>query len=128
MRFGRLLAAGLVLCACTQKAKTTRGDAAGMYTLVAVNTLRIPATVEHEGVKLQVRAGTFTIETNGTCRSRTVFIPPSGVEVTREVRATYTQDGSKLTMRWEGAGMTTGTIEDDAFTMKNEGMVFSYHK
>jgi hypothetical protein len=31
-------------------------------------------------------------------------------------------------MRWAGAGMTTGTLEGDTFTMNNEGMSFSYHK
>jgi hypothetical protein len=48
--------------------------------------------------------------------------------ITREVKATYTRQGSKLTMQWEGAGMTTGTVEGDMFTMNNEGMVFSYRK
>ena len=42
--------------------------------------------------------------------------------------ASYTRQGSKLTMKWEGAGMTTGTAEGDTFTMNNEGMVFAYRK
>jgi len=49
-------------------------------------------------------------------------------EMTREVKAAYTQEGSTLTMKWEGAGTTTGTVHGDTFTMNNEGMVFSYRK
>ena len=31
-------------------------------------------------------------------------------------------------MKWQGAGMTIGTVEGDTFTMDNEGMVFVYKK
>jgi hypothetical protein len=54
------------------------------------------------------------------------FIPPSGREVTRDVKATYVQKGSTLRMQWEGAGVTTGTIEGNQFTMTNEDMVLVY--
>jgi hypothetical protein len=57
-----------------------------------------------------------------------VFIPPSGDEVIREVPATYTSDGSELTMQWQGAGVTVGTVRGDTFTMDNEGMIFIYRK
>jgi hypothetical protein len=75
-----------------------------------------------------VRSGSFTIKADGTCSTKTVFVPPSGTEATREVSATYTKEGSKLTMKWQGAGMTIGTVEGDKFTMDNEGMVFVYKK
>jgi hypothetical protein len=88
----------------------------------------VPASVSHDGTALQVRSGSFTIKTDGTCGTKTVFVPPSGSEATREVGATYTKEGSKLTMKWQGAGMTTGTIEGNTFTMENEGMVFVYKK
>ena len=55
---------------------------------------------------------------------RALFHP----EVAREVSATYTNEGSKLTMQWHGAGTTTGTIEGSTFTMDNEGMLFVYRK
>jgi hypothetical protein len=54
-------------------------------------------------------------------------VPPGG-DVNRVVKATYTRENSKLTMRWEGAGTTTGTVEGDTFTMNNEGMIFAYRK
>jgi hypothetical protein len=57
-----------------------------------------------------------------------VFVPPSGQEVTREVSATYTRQGATLTMQWQGAGRTTGTLTDNTFTMDNEGMLFVYRK
>jgi hypothetical protein len=31
-------------------------------------------------------------------------------------------------MKWEGAGITTGTIDGDTFTMDNVEMVFVYRK
>ena len=70
----------------------------------------------------------FVIGADGTCSSKVVFGPPSGSEVTREVKASYTQQGAKLTMKWEGAGTTTGTVEGDTFTMNNEGMIFAYRR
>jgi hypothetical protein len=115
-----LLAAGLLLSACKQEAKVaTGGDPTGVYALVAVNGSKVPASVSHEGATLQVRSGTFTFKADGTCSTQTIFVPPSGQEATREVSATYTKEGSKLTMQWKGAGTTTGTIEGNTFTMNN---------
>jgi hypothetical protein len=31
-------------------------------------------------------------------------------------------------MRWQGAGMTIGSVAGDTFTMNNEGMVLAYRK
>jgi hypothetical protein len=73
-----------------------------------------------------VRSGTFTVKADGTCSTKTRFVPPSGSEIAREVSATYTKEGSKLTLQWKGAGTTTGTVEDSTFTMDNEGMLFVY--
>ena len=124
-----LLTAGLLLSACKQETKVAAGvDPTGVYALVSVNGNAVPASVSHDGTALQVRSGSFTFKADGTCSTKTVFVPPSGTEATREVSATYTKEGSKLTMQWQGAGMTTGTIEGNTFTMDNEGMVFVYTK
>ena len=124
-----LLTAGLLVSACKQEAKVADvGDPTGVYALVTVNGNKVPGSVTHDGTALQVRSGTFTIKADGTCGTKTVFVPPAGAEQTQEVSATYTKDGSKLTMQWQGAGMTTGTIEGNTFTMDNEGMVFVYKK
>jgi hypothetical protein len=77
---------------------------------------------------LQVRSGSFTVKAGGTCSTKTTFVPPSGAEATRDVSATYTKEGSKLTMQWQGAGMTTATVEGGTLTMNNEGMLFVYRK
>ena len=112
-----------------QEAKiSSGGNPTDIYALVSVNGNKVPASVSHDGTALQVRSGTFTIKADGTCSTKTVFVPPSGKEATREVSATYAKDGIKLTMQWKGAGMTTGTIEGNTFTMDNEGMVFVYAK
>jgi hypothetical protein len=123
------LLAGLLLSACKQESPATGGgNTAGVYALVSVNGNRVPAKITHDGATIEVRSGTFTIKADGTCSSKTSFVPPTGSEATREVNATYTKDGSQLTMRWEGAGTTTGTIDGNTFTMNNEGMVLVYRK
>ncbi len=101
---------------------------AGTYTLSSINGNPVPSTITHEGASLTIKSGTFEINADGTCRSKMNFTLPSGVDSTREVKATYTREGTKLTMRWEGAGMTSGTVQDNTFTMNNEGMVLAYKK
>jgi hypothetical protein len=114
---------------CKQEAKVAADpNPFGTYTLVSVNGNKVPGTVQHEGATLTVKSGAFTINAVGTCSSKVVFSPPSGGDFTREVKATYTRQGLKLTMQWEGAGTTIGTVEGDTFTMNNEGMLFAYRK
>ena len=120
---------GFVVLGCMKKEIASNGsDPAGVYTLISVNGHRVPGSISHQGVALRVRSGTFIINADGTCSSKTVFVPPSGTEVTRNVTATYTRHGSKLTMKWKGAGITVGTIQENTFTMDNEGMIFIYKK
>ena len=124
-----LLTAGLLLSGCNPEAKVAEGgDPTGVYALVSVNGSQVPASVSHDGTAIQVRSGTFIIKADGTCSTKTVFVPPSGAETAREVSATYAKEGSKLTMQWQGAGTTTGTLEGNTFTMNNEGMIFVYKK
>ena len=100
-----LLTAGILLSACKQESKVVDvADPTGVFTLVSVNGNKVPASVSHDGTPLQVRSGSFTIKADGTCGTTTVFVPPSGKEATREVSATYTKEGSKVTMQWQGAG------------------------
>jgi hypothetical protein len=102
-------------------------DPTGIYTLVEVDGNTVPTTISH-GAELRILSGTFTITADKTCKSKITFRLPSDEEFRREVDATYTQNGSKLLMKWEGAGRTEGTIKGDTFTMNNEGMLFFYKK
>jgi len=114
---------------CQQSAKVDTGtNPAGTYTLVSVDGNQVPCAVNHEGHALNVKSGTFIINPEGTCSSKVAFSVPGGGENSREVKATYTREGQKLTMHWEGAGMNTGTVNGDTFTMNNEGMIFAYRK
>ncbi len=123
------MAMGLIFVMCHAQAATADpADSRGVYRLISVDGKPVPASVSHDGVTLEVRTGTFTINADGTCDSRIIMIPPSGIEVVREVSATYVQEGQKLTMRWQGAGKTTGTIKDNTFIMNNKGMIFVYQK
>ena len=127
--FCLLAVAALLISVCQgQPASVQKTGLFGVYNLVSADGKAVPANVSHEGVNVQVRSGTLTINADGTCSSKMVFVPPPGTEVTNEVTATYTRDGSKLTMQWKGAGTTVGTINGNAFTMENEGMVLVYRK
>jgi hypothetical protein len=81
--------------------------------------------MQHEGHTMTIKSGSFIINADGTCSSKMSL---AGREAAIEVKASYTRQGSTLTMQWERAGMTTGTVEGDTFTMNNEGMVFAYRK
>ena len=112
------------------KARTTDSTSvnpAGTYALVSVDGKTLPYPVAHTGSPV-VKSGAFTINADGTCSSKITFTTSSGSDATREVKARYTRDGGKLTMKWEGAGTTRGTIDGDTFTMNNEGNIFAYRK
>ena len=116
------------LAADKHKATANNIDPTGTYALVAVDGATIPAVASHGDAEIKVHSGVFTINTDGTCSSKTIFSPPSGGQVTRKVNATYTRNGSNLVMQWQGAGVTTGTIADETFTMDNHGMIFVYSR
>lgn len=100
----------------------------GTYSLVSVDGKKLPCTLQHEGQSPTIKSGTFMISADGTCSSKVDFSLPSGGDTSREVKAIYTRQGSTLTMKWQGAGTTTGTVEGDTFSMNNEGMIFVYRK
>jgi hypothetical protein len=43
----------------------------------------LPARVAHDGANLEIRSGSFTLRSDGTCGSKMVFVPPNGTEATR---------------------------------------------
>jgi hypothetical protein len=124
----------LALAGCKPEAKVTADkvaadiNPAGVYTLASVDGKPVPCALTHEGVAMTVQSGVFTINADGTCSSKVNFSVPSHGDAIREVKATYTRQGAELTMVWEGAGTTIGSVEGNKFTMNNEGMVFAYHK
>ncbi len=93
--------------------------------LVTVDGNKVPCTVQHEGHAMAVKSSAFIISADGPCSSK---ITLDGRDTAMEVKATYTREGQKLTMKWQGAGMTIGTVQGDMFTMDNERMVFAYRK
>jgi hypothetical protein len=103
-------------------------DISGTYTLVSINGTALPYTMTHEAPGVRVTSGTFTLRPDGTCSSDGTFVLPSGQAMSRAVSATWTRDGARLTMTWEGAGTTIGTLEGDTFTMDNEGQIFAYRR
>jgi hypothetical protein len=121
-----LVLVAMVMTGCTQHAMVSADvNPTGKYALVSVDGNNVPCNVQHQGHDLPVQSGSFVINSDGTCSSRIVL---SGAKSAIEVKATYTLEGSKLTMKWQGAGMTTGAVQGDTFTMSNEGMIFSYRR
>ena len=119
----------LAWAGCKQEAKVAADiNPAGIYTLASVDGKPVPCALTHEGATMTIKSGVFTISGDSTCSSKIIFSMPSKGDVGREVKATYTQQGAKLTMKWEGAGITMGNVEGNTFTMDNEGMVFAYQK
>jgi len=100
----------------------------GVYALVSVDGKNLPCSLAHEGAALTIQSGVFTILADSNCSSQITFSVPTRGDMSREVKATYTRLGAELTMQWEGAGMTVGTVNGNTFTMTNEGMVFAYRK
>ena len=118
-----------VLTGCAPKGKVAGDvDPVGTYALISVDGKNVPCALEHEGHSVTIKSGSFVIQADGTCASKVTFVPPSGSDLTRDVSATYTREGLKLTMKWKGAGTTVGTFEGNTFTMNNEGMLFAYRK
>lgn len=129
MRLALALAACIGLAACQSKRAAGRSpNPSGDYLLASVNGQPVPATVSHDGASLQIRSGSCTFGADQSCSTTTVFVPPSGREVTRTATATYTARGADLSLRWKGAGFTSGKVDGATFTMNNEGMVFVYRK
>ncbi len=121
----------LIAAGCEDSGPTVAANAGkvvGTYTLTSVDGKAVPCALTHGGHSMTVSSGSFVIDADGTCRSKIEFKLPSGQPASKEVTATYTCNGSKLTMKWQGAGTTTGTVDGDTFTMNNEGMVFAYHR
>lgn len=121
---------GMLCGGCNNNAKAPADSAiAGTYGLVSVDGRAVPCELRHDGTMMTVRSGRFSINADGTCISKMVVkLPSAATETTVEVKATYTRRGEKLTMKWERAGTTTGTIQGDTFTMINEGVVYVYEK
>ena len=117
----------LSLAACQQTVRhVDGGDITGIYYLLKVDGTTMPGTVMHDGAPMSIHSGTFFINDDGTCFSRTRFTPTGREEETREVHAKYEVQDSRLIMKWEGAGTTEGKLEGDIFTMDNHGMIFEY--
>jgi len=101
---------------------------AGEYKLLSVNRRPVPVSVRKEGEVVQVLSGSLHLRTDGTCRSRLVLAPGAGLQVNREVRATCSFDGSRLTLQWEEGGSAGGSIRGDTITLNNEGLILYYRK
>jgi hypothetical protein len=117
----------LSLSGCQQTVRLADGnDITGIYYLLRVDGNEMPGTAMHDGMPMEIHSGTFFINDDGTCTSKTRFTPQGHEEQTRVVHAKYTVEDSRLIMKWKGAGTNEGWVEGDIFTMDNHGMIFEY--
>ena len=116
------------LFACAHQKDSVNFSPIGSFVLVKVEGQTLPARVNHDGTSIRVVSGQLEFTEDGGAMSETVFGPPNGGDIHRRVTANYTQIGDELLLRWEGAGVTKGLLEDGSFTMENEGMTFTYVK
>ena len=119
----------LIFTGCKNDSSSTiNPNISGVYTLITIDDKTVPCELSHEGQPMAIKSGTFTFTPDGLCRSRMLFSVGSRKDMDLERKASYTTLGTDLTMEWEGAGITKGSIHDNTFTMTNEGMVLCYRK
>jgi len=127
--FLMLLVVGLFLVACNQGSETAEpSDHTGTYSLVSIDGNELPYTPSHAGGAPQVLSSTLTLNADGTFHMSMSYGTESGNPVSREFNGTYTREDSSFRLQWEGAGVTTGTLEGDTLTIDNEGLLFAYRK
>jgi hypothetical protein len=106
----------------------TSAGPVGEFALVGVDGQNLPATVRHGDRAVEVRSGSLSFGTDGTCRSETRFSVASGREIHRVVQANVRAEGGDVVLRWQGAGLTRGRLTGDQFAMTNENSVFVYRR
>lgn len=122
-------ALALLAVGCQQQPKSsTPPDATGTYTLATVGGQKLPCTPPHQGGAPEVRAGSITLQADGTFTSTMTYAGPGGQAGSRDFSGTYTRQGSSFKLQWKGAGTTTATLDGNIFTMNNEGLLFAYRK
>jgi hypothetical protein len=100
----------------------------GTYQLATIDGKALPCRPAHEGGAPIVNAGSITLKADGTFTSTMSYGQPGGQTGSRDFSGTYTREGSRFTLKWTGAGITTADLKDATFTMNNEGMLLAYHK
>ena len=120
----------LILTGCKGNAAagSAKLDPAGVYSLASVDGKSVPCVISHQGPDMKIQSGTFTITADGRCSSAITISVADKRDINVVTKATWTCQGTALTMRWEGAGTTLGNVSGNNFTMTNEGMVFAYRK
>ncbi|GJM27090.1 MAG: hypothetical protein DHS20C16_35050 [Phycisphaerae bacterium] len=131
MTFAVIALAGIALgCKTTGEESTDPDtDVTGIYHLISIEGNPIPYAPMHLGRRQpQVVAGTITLHDGGTFASTMEYANDAGKTMSRAFAGTYTMDGAEFILSWAGAGRTRATIEENTFTMNNEGMLFVYEK
>ena len=132
----RIIAVGILafmlLLALARVHAQTPGNAvaspAGVYKLMSVDGKNVPCAINHDGRKMDVQSGHFTITTNSRITSVMTISVGDRRDIRVERTATYTAKSGALTMKWQNAGTTKGQIVGQTFTMTNEGIAYVYQK
>lgn len=109
-------------------AQSVNSTISGYYQLVSINDQAVPGVVNHRFTQLRIYGGDFTIRSDGSCSTGLDFSPPAGGRELRVSHCEYQQEGSSLSMRWLGAGQTTGELFSSTFTMDNQAMEYVFQR
>jgi hypothetical protein len=120
-----LVALSLTLLRCRQGRLS---DHFGTYVLTTIDGNQLPFNPTGAGRGPQFRSGAITLQPNGNFKSALTYRMPDGQVATRDSSGSYTREGSSFKLQWNGAGVTTGTLEGSTFTIEDDGLRCVYRK
>ncbi len=120
-----ILVIPLTLAACRQETL----DPTGTYNMVSIDGNELPYAPAHQGqTGPEIVSGSLALNADGTFTMTMDFQIPGGTRQSSNFEGTYTIEGSEFRLKWEGAGITTGTLEGNKFSFNNEGMIFTFQR
>jgi hypothetical protein len=124
------LIAVLLLSGCDSSSSDseTEQDYSGIYDLVSVDGLTLPALVDGDTFS----SGTATLSTNDSFELSLTLSPNGGNQRTFSISGTYSIDGTNVSYIYndedEAGEVDTGTLNGDVLTLDSAGTLFAYSK
>lgn len=124
-----ILAAVLLGLPIGLKLKREHDLSANTYRLVSVDDHALPFAARQQGRQgPEIVSSTINLYSGGTFRATMTYKNPAGGTTTRDFKGTYSGKEAISSLKWEGAGETPITLEDNKLTVDNGGVPFVYEK
>jgi len=102
---------------------------ANTYLLRTIDDHKLPCTPRQRGQQNpEILSGTLNLYSNGTFHAAMTCKNPAGGDMESEFKGTYTGNGTEFVLKWEGAGETGATVEDNRLVVDIEGVHYLYEK